>query len=142
IARWSGYRLHHMMSRIIQHEVLDNFCPLKPDSFSVNRLFYLKWKDGYLYVLDGYLGYIDKKMVQWTLKAGNYMKKFGYGDIFLRKDGITHITLIKPRDFKPDELKKIAEELVKSGDPPFIEYTGISELKSRKNGIENRVLFL
>ena len=142
LARWSGNRMGHMMSRIIQHEVLDNFGPSKPDSFSVNKMFYLKWKDSFVYVLDGYLGYVDKRMVLWTLKAGNYMNRIGKGDLFLKKDGITHITLIKPKDFKLDELKKIAQELVKSGDPPHIEYTGISEINNKKNGLENKVVFL
>ena len=130
LCRWPGYCLHHMMDRIIQFDALSAMTPLKPQSFSVERMFSLKWDKGYLYVLDGYLGYVDKEMAVATVQAGNFMKTIGKSEFFLRKDGIAHITIIQPRNTTPDVLRKIAKDLSESGPPPPLKYTGLSTILS------------
>ena len=137
-ARWSGNRFRHLINRKISHEVLDEIYPLSPDSFSVNKMFHVKWGSGQLYVLDNYLGYIDKNLVQHSIRAGNFLKAMKKDDIFLKKDSLLHVTIIKPKVVNNDILKQIAIKMSKSSRPPAIHYNGINELQ--QNG--NKVIYL
>lgn len=140
-ARWSGNRMKHILNRRISTDVLDEMYPLAPDSFSVNKMFHVKWGlSGCLYVLDNYLGYIDRDLVLHSVKAGSMLKNLGKDSFFLQKDSLLHVTLIKPKSLLTDVLKQIAVKLSKSGDPPSIEYNGVNEI-SQDQG-HNRVIYL
>jgi hypothetical protein len=141
-ARWPGYRLGYMLNRRISWSTLDCIFPLKLDSFSVNKMFHINWgRDGYLYVLDNYLGYVDRDMVIHVIRSGNYIKNVhpDLAKIFLRKDSLVHITLIPPGKMKTDLLITIAKRLVQNElYPPTIDYVGVHHVKA----IENDLLFL
>lgn len=137
-ARWGGHRMGDITNRIIPYQLLENVAPTKPDTFSVDKMFIIKWHDGYLYVLDNYLGYVDRIMCIHAIKAANYLKQKRIGADPFRKDGIVHITLVQPKSGLDKEmLKKYATELSKK-DRININYSGIGCV----NKDDNKVYYL
>lgn len=132
-ARWPGHRMKHLLNRKIAKEILTDVVPSSTDSFSVNKLFHVQWgTDGFLYVLDNYLGYIDRNMVNHALMAGNMLR----GEdrrYFMQKDSLLHMTLVKPNATHSDVLKKYAIQLTKTGSPPDTEYQGIGTMRQGEN---------
>jgi len=138
-ARWCGFRMRHFLNRRISCKVLNGMIPQKPDSFSINKMFHLSWgANGYIYVLDNYLGFIDRDMVNCSIKAGNLLPE-EFKHLFLQKDSLLHITLIQPKVFHNDVLKNIARKLVQNSPAPRTHYTGVHLLD---NGTDNKVLFM
>ena len=143
-ARWPGFRMAHLLHRRISCDTLDDIFPSKPDSFSVNKMFHINWgENGYLYVVDNYLGYVDHDMIMKSIKAGNHIKKMTpeAGSLFLQKDSLLHITLIPPGKVNTDVLRTIARNIATQRTfVPNIEYVGVQDIKDLSNG--NRLLFL
>jgi len=137
-ARWFGHRLRHVINRRIASSVLEHVLPSTPDSFSINKMWHVKYGTGHLYVLDNYLGYIDRDMIIYGIKAGNHLKRSGMDEDFLKKDSLLHVTLIPPGRMHADKLKTLAIRMADRTTPPSIRYTGIHMLERD----ENRVLFL
>lgn len=135
-ARWFGYRMKHIINRRLSREILDEIHPMKPDSFGVNKMFILQWgSSGFLYILDGYLGYVDKNMVIACIRSGNYLRENGYSSLFMQKDSLLHMTLIQPKQrIHHDKMKKLCLELIKVS-PPITQYDGVNELVDGKNKV-------
>ena len=127
-AQWGGNKFSPFMYRLIAPEALKEMKPLKKDSFIKMKLF--NWGQGWLYVQDQYLGYIDKDMVYAVLHAGEEMRKGGVEEYFLRKDGNIHITLIPPGKMPESQLSQLAQKIIGLyPDPPKTVYTGIGTLE-------------
>ena len=125
--------MHHLLNRKIRKEVLHTIAPSKPDSVNVNKMFHVSWgTDGYLYVVDNYLGYVDRSMCIHAIKAANFLKKNNAHlenseDLVFRKDSLLHVTLIPPGKLHTDALKAVAKELVKLK-CPVTKYTGVADI--------------
>jgi hypothetical protein len=129
-AYWGGYKFSPFMYKMISPTALKGgMKPLKADRFAKVKL--IPWGGkGWLYVQDQYLGYIDREMVWAVMHAGNLMRQNDLEDVFLRKDGNIHITLIDPGRFQDKILIRIAEEIVKMyPSPPTTHYTGVGTLE-------------
>jgi hypothetical protein len=127
-AQWGGHRFSPFLYRIIAPQALKTMKPLKSDRFVKMKLF--RWGKGWLYILDQYLGYIDREMVYAVLSAGEEMRKGGVEEYFMRKDGNIHITLIDPGRFPETELVTLVQSIMKMfPEPPKTVYTGVGTLE-------------
>ena len=127
-AQWGGYKFSPFLYRLVAPEALKKMQPLKKDRFVKLKL--LKWGRGWLYILDRYLGYVDKEMVYAVLHAGQEMRNADLEEFFMCKDGNIHITLIDPGRFQDGELMKLADTIVKTfPEPPQTVYTGVGTLE-------------
>lgn len=128
-AQWGGYKFSPFLYKMISPNALrGGMKPLKNDRFIKIKV--IPWGRGWLYVQDQYLGYVDREMVWAVMHAGNLMRQNDLEEVFLRKDGNIHITLIDPGRFQDKILTRIAEEIVKMfPSPPTTHYTGIGTLE-------------
>ena len=127
---WFGHRFRQFLYKMISPQALPNLEPLRGDSYKKANNY--KWGDGWLYVYDDYLGYIDRKMVLESIHGSHLMSQRGFDDIIFAKEGIPHITLIPPVH-RPDtsvKLKKVVEYIIKNFEPPVTEYTGVGTVES------------
>ena len=141
-AQWGGNKFSPFMYKLISPVALKGgMRPLKSDRFVKIKL--IPWGNGkgWLYVQDQYLGYIDREMVWAVMHAGQLMREHDLEDLFLRKDGNVHITLIDPGRFQEKDLVRVADAIVNMfPSPPTTRYTGIGMLEDAVQ--DTKTLFL
>ena len=127
---WPGHKFGQYLRRLIPPSAVPTIKPSTSDRFiDVHQT---RWGPGWLYLVGGYIGYVDESMVRHSIMAGHHMRDAGLDDWFLRKDGMLHITLIPPsRQASNETLKKFMAALCKCfPQPPQTVYTGIGILES------------
>lgn len=79
-----------------------------------------------LYHSDNYVGYTDSQMINATLHGGHIMRKHGFHQYFLQRNGMIHITLVAPYHVKAKEDVASYIEALASLELPDTEYTGLA----------------
>ena len=127
---WPGHKFGRYLRRLIPPSAVPAIKPSSSDRFI--DLYQTRWGPGWLYLVGGYIGYVDESMVRHSIMAGHHMQDAGLDDWFLRKDGMIHVTLIPPsRQASNETLKKFMAALCERFPrPPQTIYTGIGILES------------